>query len=60
MYTTPNFNRYSVDAEIAHRHSQIREDYSPRRGPKRHLSLPKLPSWPALPLVRFRRPSLFA
>lgn len=57
MYTTPNINRYSVDAELAHRREQVRSHYSPWRGAKRHLSLPKLPS---LPKIRFRRPAVTA
>jgi hypothetical protein len=60
MYTTPNVNRYEIDAELAHRQSQIRNDHGPHRQPLRRLSLPKLPGLPSLPRVLFRHSSLSA
>jgi len=56
-----HFNTYGINAELAQRRSQIRNDYSPRNGTVsrsgRHLFLPKLPS---LPKIRFHRPTVTA
>lgn len=51
---------YDIDAHLAHRHAQIRHDYSPRRRPRRHLSLPKVSMLARLPKVRFARPTATA
>ena len=58
MNLSSHFNRYEIDAELAYRRAQYRNDYNSRGRLKGRSRLPALPTLPALSWLRFRRPSL--